>query len=248
MKPFTFYALILSLFSSFFSFSQDFDSTLLEKIKTHDTVYVFIEHGQIKSEQYNSTYGKIGLNANEIKMEAIQATFPSEIDSLSDSLLIDLNKQFKPLTTTTFVYIGSGSNDDLIKLFKAKQLDMIFVFSFTGSYGYYYLQPCTRAIPEKITSEFISYRRCSVNSILKIYQFDDKNKFDDALMAYNLSHGEPYKEVGYTNNANVHLKEFNPMQLKTSIVKGSISSTERIIEKLNNEQEKADKKRAKKSK
>lgn len=247
MKPFTFYALLLSLFTSFFGFSQ-IDSTLLEKIKNHDTVYVFIEHGQIKSEQYNSTFGKIGLNSNEVKMEAVQANFPSDIDSLSDSLLIDLNNQFKPLTTTTFVYIGSGSHDDLIEKFKAKHLDLIFVFRFSGTYGYYYMQPCSRTNPENINSEFISYRRCSLNSVLEICQIDDKNKFDNVLMAYYLTYGEPYKEVGYTNNANVHLKEFNPMQLKNETFKGSISCTERIIEKLNSEQEKADKKRAKKSK
>lgn len=247
MKPFTFYALLLSLFTSFFGFSQ-IDSTLLEKIKNHDTVYVFIEHGKIKSEQYNYTFGKVAVYENESKPAPVERFFPSEIDSLSDSILLDLNDQFKAITTTKFVYIGSGTHEEIIEKYKANNLEIALVFRYIGEYGYDYMKPFSRLKPEDPSSELVSFRDYTTHIFLEIYQFDDKNKFAKMESVIQAARSSSYKEIGYTNNVNVHFKEFHPMQLKNETFKGSISCTERIIEKLNSEQEKADKKRAKKSK
>lgn len=247
MKPFPFYALILSLFSSFYSYSQ-IDSTLLEKIKAHDTVYVFIEHGLFKSEQYNYTFGKVALNAREAKMQPVQSLFPKEIDTLRDSILIDLNKQFSPIGTTKFSYIGSGSRDELIEKYAAQKLDMIIVFRFIGTYDYDYLKPCGRSIEYNSESDFISFRKYSTSIICEIYQYNDKQKFERIESTIYAARSLPYKEVGYTNNVNVHLKEFHPMELKYQTQRGAYICTEHLIEKLTKDQEREDKKRTKKNK
>lgn len=232
--------LLLFFLLTFSLFSKD-KLSILEKMENLDSIPVYFVHGKVYSSKYNAQFGKISLNQKEIETERIHGIFPSEIDSIRDTVMNKLAETlgFNNFVLKTVVTI-EGAHDQM----KKNNQEIALIVTYRADYSYDYTAGITR---EKVGNEYVlvSKRKMKGSITVGMYNIHEKNGQLRRLKTTGGFVYDPYRiELkGYVHDANVLMAKRNPMLLKEKLTSETMRYIEKLKGKLDEEHEKVIKKR-----
>lgn len=212
--------------------------TTIDRLQEADTVPVYIAHGKVFSDAYNAQYGKIGLTDAEIRKDRVHGIMPAAIDTLQEGLIEKLRTEFD---TKKFVFIMSGSHDEIKNDIKEKGYDFVIVMNFQAKYGYEYINPKVRREVVGTYNILVAHRKLSGVGNVGFYQPKEKNNDlknlgDVGGFVYDNS---TFEVRGYTHDALKLMQMRDPMILKDRLKVHMENSISKLAAKLNKKHEKA---------
>jgi len=197
---------LLLLFVFLLNVNAKDKKTIIERINESESVPVYAVIGQIKSEAYNATTGKIGLNGAESMQKSVLAPMPSGTDTLLNVLVSELNLKF---STTKFVAGTAGTEDEIKTILKSKNESFFVLGTFDAKYNYLYTTPVRRD-----NGKLVAQRKLAGSATINFARFDNEfNVIREFGGTGGFVYSKPFYQTGYTHNANVLAKRQNPSVL-----------------------------------
>lgn len=226
--------IITLLLLSFQSFGKD-KVTIFDKINSAETIPVYIIHGKVISTKYLG--GDVSLNQYEIGKTFINGQFPSEIDSIKPQLMEQLKSSFN---SDKFVFIRSGSSEDIKKEIHEKQLDFVVVIEFRANYGYDNTKFKPRRETIGISSVLVTKRKITGALNIGFYEareinYELKKLARDGSLVYD---NQSFIVKGYTTDATVLMAKKSPLVLKPKFAYRLTIDIPKLSEKLKKKHEK----------
>jgi len=230
--------IITVLLFSFQSFGKD-KVTVFDKINKATTIPVYIIHGKVISTKYMY---EPPLNQYEIGRPKINGQMPSGIDSLKGQLLKQLKSDFN---SDKFVFIRSGSGEEIKKEIHEKQLDFVVVVSFSANYGYDHIKYKPRRETIGTSSVLVTKRKISGAFNIGFYEsreinYELKKLARTGSLVYDAN---SFIVKGYTEDATLLMEKKSPLVLKTKFAYRITIDIPKMAEKLKKKHEKVISKR-----
>ena len=240
---------VITIFLGSISYSQKTNEpTLMERIQKQMKIPVIITLGDVKPEAFDPRFTGLGDNGvflvrltdNEIKTEAVNATFPNKIDSLTPLIVNELNSSF---TSDKFIFDTIVKESTLQQTIQNSDHDVFVDVNFTASYIYDYFHQKPKRVKDPNNNQksiLVSKRSIRVCAYIRFVDSKGEKILSKIL---TLTSKKLFDNNYFINDANVLMKMKSPLILNNSFREHLPKTIKKLADKVEKKHAKALKKR-----